>query len=89
MVDPVLQIDKYPIPNIDDLKSRGGHYFTRLDLSETYLQVFLDKESQRLKAINTRKGLFMYTRLCFGIAYSQGVCQGIIIFTQPLRSGKI
>ena len=34
-VDPVLQIDKYPIPNIDDLYSKvsGGLYFTRLDFS--------------------------------------------------------
>ena len=49
-VNPVLQIDKYPIPNIDDLYSQvsSGRYFTRLDLSDAYLQVPLDEESQKL-----------------------------------------
>ena len=79
-VNPVLQIDKYPIPNIYDLYSKvsGGHYFTQLDLSDAYLQVTLDKESQKLTMINTHKGLFMYTRLCFGIASLPGVFQRII-----------
>ena len=78
-VNPVLQIDKYPIPNIDDLYSKvsGGRHFTRLDLSDAYLQVTLDKESQKLTTINTNKGLFMYTK-CFGIASSSGVFQRIV-----------
>ena len=79
-VKSVLKIDKYPIPNIDDLYSKvsGGHYFTQLDLSDAYLQVPLDEESQKLTTINTHKGLFMYTRLCFGIASLPGVFQRII-----------
>ena len=79
-VNPVLQIDKYPILNIDDLYSKvsGGHYFTQLDLSDAYLQVPLDEESQKLMMINTHKGLFMYTWLCFGIASLPGVFQRII-----------
>ena len=80
-VNPVLQIDKYLIPNIHKLYSKVlvvGDYFMRLDFSDTYLQVLLDKESQRLTTINTHKGLFMYTRLCFGIASSPGVFQQII-----------
>ena len=79
-VNPALQIDKYPIPNIDDLYSKvsGGRYFMRLDLSDAYLQVPLDEQSQKLTTINTHKGLFMYTRLCFGIASSPGVFQRII-----------
>ena len=74
-VNPVLQIDKYPIPKIDNLYSKvsGKRYFTRLDLSVAYLQVPLDEESQKLTMINTHKGLFMYIRLCFGIASSPGV----------------
>ncbi len=53
------------------------HYVTRLDLSDVYLQVPPDKESQRLTTINTPEGVFMYTRLCFGIASSPGVFQRI------------
>ena len=79
-VNPVLQIDKYPIPSIDDLYSKvlGGCYFTRLDLSDAYLEVPSDKESQKLTTINTHKGLFMYTWLCLGIASSPRVFQRII-----------
>ena len=79
-VNPVLHIDKYPILNTDDLYSKvsWGYYFMRLDLSDTYLQVPLDEEIQRLTMINTHKGLFMYTRLCFGIISSPGVFQRII-----------
>ena len=79
-VNPFLQLDKYPIPNIDNLYSKvlGGHYFMRLDLSDAYLQVPLDEESQKLMTINMHKGLFMNTRLCFGIASSPGVFQRII-----------
>ena len=79
-VKPVLQIDKYPFPNINDLYSKvsGGRHFTLLDLSDAYLQVPLDEESQKLTTINMHKGLFMYTRLCFGIASSPGVFQRII-----------
>ena len=79
-VNPVLQIDKYPIPNIDDLyfKISGGRYFTRLDLSDAHLQVLFDEKSQKITTINTHKGLFMYTRLCFGIVSSPGVFQRII-----------
>ena len=71
---------KYSIPNIDYLYSNvsGGRYFTRLDLSDAYLQVPLDEESQKLTTINTHKVLFMYTRLCFGNASSPGVFQRII-----------
>ena len=80
-VNPVLPIDKYPILNIDDLKSKvswWGDYFTRLDFRDAYLQVPLNEESERLTTMNTHKHLFMYTWLRFGIASSLGVFQRII-----------
>jgi hypothetical protein len=70
-------VDKYPIPAIEDLyaKLSGGKTFTKLDLSNAYLQVALDKESQLLTTINTHRGLFKYKRLPFGIASSPGIFQ--------------
>ena len=48
------------------LKFRGGlQYFMRLDLSDSYLQVPLDKESQRLMTMNTYKGLFYVYSVLF------------------------
>ena len=47
-VCPVLQIDTYPIPNIDDLYSKVSvreALFYETGLSDAYLQVPLDEES--------------------------------------------
>ena len=42
-------------------------------MSEAYLQLELDEESQRLVVINTHKGLFCPTQLPFGIASAPAV----------------
>ena len=70
-------IDKYPIPKIEDLyaKLSGGKTFTKLDMSQAYLQLPLDEESKDLTTINTQKGLFRYTRLPFGISPSPAIFQ--------------
>ena len=63
------------------LKSRGvdRHYFMRLDLNDLYLQVPLDKESQRRTTINTHKGLFMFWYCFFtrSISMNYRLIQGI------------
>ena len=54
------KLDKYPIPKVEDLfaKLAGGKTFTKLDLSQAYQQLPLDKESKKYVVINTQKGLF-------------------------------
>lgn len=71
-----LEVDRFPLPRVDDLlaKLHGGERFTKLDLSQAYLQFELD-ESKRYAVINTHKGLFMYNRLIFGLASSPGIFQ--------------
>ncbi|XP_062518318.1 uncharacterized protein K02A2.6-like [Corticium candelabrum] len=60
---------EYPTPNAQDLFATlaGGRRFTRLDLKQAYQQMEVDTESQQYLTINTRKGLFTYTRMPFGI----------------------
>lgn len=41
--------------------------FSQLDLSDAYFHMILSKESRPLTTINTHKGLFMFSRLLFGI----------------------
>ena len=43
-VNPVAKLDKYPIPRVEDLFSKlaGGKAFTKLDLSQAYLQLPLE-----------------------------------------------
>ena len=49
-INKAMKVDKYPIPNIDDLfdKVAGGQLYTTLDLSNAYQQVVLDQESRNL-----------------------------------------
>ncbi len=46
-VNLVLHVDQYPLPKPDDLFGTlaGGKKFTKLDLSQAYLQLELDEES--------------------------------------------
>ena len=62
-MNPVAKLDKYPIPKVEDLfvKLTGGCTFTKINLSQSYLQIPLDEESKNYVVINTYKGLFKYT----------------------------
>ena len=53
----------------------GGQTFSKLDLSSAYLQLPLEEESQKYTTINTPKGLYVYTRIPFGINSALGIFQ--------------
>ncbi len=74
------KLDRYPIPKIEDLFSQlsGDKSFSKLDLSRAYLQIPLTEESKELVVINTRKGLFRYTRLPYGVSSAPGIFQRFI-----------
>ena len=76
----VSKLDRYPIPKIEDLLAtlKGGRYFSKLDLQHAYQQLKLDAESQKYVVINTKRGLFRYTRLPFGIASAPGIFQRVM-----------
>jgi hypothetical protein len=79
-VNKAARVDKYPIPCIDDLYSKlaGGSHYSKLDLSHAYQQIRLSEESQKLTTITTSKGLFAYTRLCYGVSSAPGIFQRIM-----------
>ena len=79
-VNPILEVDHYPLPDIDELLSQlaGGVSFSKLDLSRAYQQLLLNEKSQELTTINTHKGLFRYHRLPFGIASAPGIFQRLM-----------
>ncbi|XP_063390024.1 uncharacterized protein K02A2.6-like [Cydia fagiglandana] len=77
----VLQVDRYPVPKLDDLFSglSNNKYFTKLDLSQAYNQLVLDEDSRAYTVINTHRGLFKYNRLVFGLASSPGIFQKFMV----------
>ena len=68
-IKPVLQVDQYPVPKVDDLFTTlaEGQRFSKLDLSQAYQLVLMEEESHKYVMINTHKGLYRYIRLPFGI----------------------
>ena len=79
-LNPQMHVDQHPIPSIDELFSRmqGGQRFTKLDLSDAYLQIELDEASKALTVVNTPMGLFRYNRMPFGIANAPALFQNIM-----------
>ena len=62
---------------MDDLVSAlsGGKLFTKLDMSNAYLQLPLEEKSKEYLVVNTHKGLFKYNRLPFGISSAPVIFQ--------------
>ncbi|KAJ8356525.1 hypothetical protein SKAU_G00193190 [Synaphobranchus kaupii] len=76
-LNPVLAAEQYPLPLIDDLFAglSGGQKFSKIDLSQAYLQMHVEEQSREMLTINTHKGLFRYCRLPFGITSAPALFQ--------------
>ena len=76
-INPVLHIQQYPLPRIDDIFASlgGGRKFSKIDLRQAYLQMEMEEESKKFLTINTHKGLFQYNRLVFGVASAPAIWQ--------------
>lgn len=72
-----LEIERYPLPRIEELftELQKGNRFSKIDLSQAYMQLKLDQESQKLCTISTHKGLFSYKRLPYGINSGPSIFQ--------------
>ncbi|XP_028660385.2 uncharacterized protein K02A2.6-like [Erpetoichthys calabaricus] len=76
-VNPVLIAEQYPLPVIEDIFAglAGGNKFSKIDLSQAYLQMHVDEDSQKYLTITTHKGLYRYCRLPFGITSAPALFQ--------------
>ena len=79
-INEALIVDQYPLPLPEDLFAtlEGGALFTKLDLSQAYLQLELDVDSRDLVTINTPFGLFRYTRMPFGVSSAPSKFQKVM-----------
>ncbi|CAM4553725.1 unnamed protein product [Caretta caretta] len=87
-VNAVLCAEQYLLPHIDDLFAglAEGQKFSKIDLSQAYLQMHVDEKSQELLTIVTHKGLYQYCRLPFRITSAPTLFQramDLILFGLP------
>ena len=74
-INPHLDVNQYPLPRPEELFAalNGGVHFTKLDLSEVYMQFELDEESKKFLVINTHKGLYRVNRLPCGVTSAPAI----------------
>ena len=76
-INQSLSVDQYPLPKPEELFTTltVGKKFTKLDLSQAYLQLELSEESKKYCTVNTHQGMYRYNRLPFGIASAPAMFQ--------------
>jgi len=69
-VNAVSKRDAFPVPDIHDALDslRGARYFATLDLLSGYWQLGMTERAKQRSAFCTRRGLFHFTRMPFGLA---------------------
>ena len=79
-INQCVETKLYPLPNVEDIFARlaGGKIFTKLDLSQAYLQLPVDEDSKGLLVINTPKGLFRYNRIPYGVSVAPAIFQSVM-----------
>ena len=92
-VNRYLDLTQYPLPQIEEIFYRlsGGAVYSKL----AYLTLIFKWSSTKSqsgtthtthKVIMTHKGVYLYNRLCFGIASAPAIFQGIIEqILQPIK----
>ena len=75
-----LKDHTYPLPSPEEIfaKLNGGKIFSKIDLSEAYLQVKVNEECSKILTINTHKGLFKFNRLPFGLKVAPSLFQQVM-----------
>lgn len=76
-LNKVLNIDDYPIPNIEHLLAKIGEskYYSKIDITQAYNHLEVHPDDRHLITINTHMGLFQYNRLPFGISNAPAIWQ--------------
>ena len=69
--------EQHPLPTAQDLYSAlaGSKVFSKLDLAHAYAQMCVDEESQKYLCLNTHKGLYVCTKLPYGVKSAPKIFQ--------------
>ncbi|XP_029652389.1 uncharacterized protein K02A2.6-like [Octopus sinensis] len=76
-LNKALKREYHPIPTLEEITPSlaGSRLFRKLDVSNGYWNVKIDKESSMLTTFNTPFGRYRFNRLPFGLKVSQDVFQ--------------
>lgn len=79
-VNPYLKQAATTTREVEDmfLGMTGSKFFSKVDLTNAFLQVPLDESSKELTTIHTSWGLFQFQFLPFGLTASPGIFQKVI-----------
>ena len=79
-VNKAIIPDKYPLPTVVEIASQfqGSTTFSKLDLSQGYLQIPLTKSSKKLTVFITHEGICQFTRMPFRLSSAPSAFQKIM-----------
>ncbi|XP_041785652.1 uncharacterized protein K02A2.6-like isoform X1 [Anopheles merus] len=79
-LNAALQSYEYPLPLPEDIFAKLAQckYFSKIDLTDAFLQVQIKEEYRPLLTINTYRGLYHYNRLPPGIKIAPAAFQQLI-----------
>jgi len=79
-LNDVTRKDSYPLPRIEDCLSAlgGARYFSTLDLRSGYWQTAMDERDADKTAFITRRGVFRFKVLSFGLANAPALFQRLM-----------
>jgi len=68
-LNAVTKRDSFLVPNIQDALDslKGARYFIQMDLLLSYFQVSMTDRAKERSAFCTRRGLYQFTRMSFGL----------------------
>nr|XP_029709454.1 uncharacterized protein K02A2.6-like [Aedes albopictus] len=97
-VNPNLVVDEHPLPTIEELFANvaGGEKFSKIDLSQAYLQLEVDPDQREILTLSTHLGLYRPTRLMYGVSSAPAIWQrlmeevlngipGVTVFLDDIR----
>src|SRR5436853_4401753 len=92
-INKVTAPNRYPLPNMDELKERvrGSKWFTKIDLTNGYHLIRIKEGDEWRTAFRCRYGLCEYTVMPFGLVNAPATFQSMInhIFRDMLDQGML
>ena len=72
-VNPALNVEYFPMPRAEDVFAElaGCNVFSKVDLTDAFLQMELEDSAKPILTINTHKGLYQWNRMPLGLLVHQ------------------